>query len=206
METDTREPRGTAGTRDTRETRDRLLVQKALEGDRTAFGTLYEYYLPRIYRYLYHRTLNRETAEDLTSRSFLKALDKLESYSPRRGSFSAWLYRIAGNSLIDHYRREGRSKTVPAVWDEVPSAEDFVPDVHNRLCWEQVRPLVGALPPDKREILFLRIWDGLSFPEIAEITGKSEGACKMGFSRTLEQLRKHDALALVLLIIFGKLF
>ena len=185
--------------------RDGHLVRQTLEGDREAFGRLYDLYLPRIYRYLYHRTFHRETAEDLTSRCFLKALEKLESYRPDRGSFSAWLYRIAANSLVDHFRRKGRRETVSSVWEDTPSEEDFVPDVHNRLCWEQLKPLVAALPREKRELLFLRIWDDLSFREIGEITGKSEAACKMGFKRILEDLRRTDVLALTLLILMKNL-
>jgi len=165
------------------------LIQKAQKGDREAFGRLYDLHFDRIYRHIYYRTLHRETAEDLTSQVFLKALDKLDGFRPDRGSFSAWVFGITGNLLIDHFRRKGRTEEVSAVWD-LPDGEDFTLDLHNRMIWDQVKPALDNLPPDKRNILILRIWENLSFREIAEVTGKTEGACKMAFARTLEQLRE----------------
>ena len=175
------------------------LVQSACSGDSGAFGQLYELYFDRIYRYLYYRTLHRETAEDLCSKTFLKALEKLSTFNVRKGSFISWLYRIAANTMIDHFRRAGRVELVSGVWD-LPSGEDHVIDVHNRIYWEKLKPVLEELPAEKRELIMMRIWDGLSFKEISDLTGKSESACKMGFSRSMKLLK--DSVPFSILILF----
>ncbi len=180
------------------------LAIAAAEGDSGAFGKLYEMFFDRIYRYIYYRTLNRETAEDLCSKTFLKALDRLETYNPEKGAFSGWLYRIASNSITDYFRTADRLEFHSGVWD-VASNEDHVVDVHNRLYWEKLKPVLDSLPADKRNLIIMRVWDELSFREIAELTGKSEASCKMGFSRTLKLLRDSVPFSiLILFVIFGK--
>ncbi len=181
------------------ETNDERLAEETRNGNPDAFGKLYEKYFDRIYRYLYYRTLHRETAEDLTAHSFMKALDKLSTFNHRKGAFGPWLYRIAGNLLIDHFRKSGKMETTSAVWD-LPSEEDFIIDVHNKMYWEKLKPVLDTLETDKREIVIMRIWDNLSFPEIAEITEKSVGACKMSFTRTLKILK--DTVPISLLMVF----
>ena len=180
---------------------DARLAVDTLEGDSSAFGELYEKFVDKIYNYLYYRTLHRETAEDLTSRTFMKALEKLNTYSESRGTFSAWIYRIAGNLLIDHFRKSGRIETTSAVWDLPSEGKAFEIDVHNRLYWEKLKPVLDSLPAEKREIIIMRIWDNLSFVEIAEITGKSVGSVKMGFARTLQALKESTPISLLTLLI-----
>ena len=79
------------------------LVAKCLNHELDAFGELYARYVQKIYAYFYRRILNREGAEDLTSITFLKALEGVANFNPARGPFGAWLYGIAGNNLIDFY-------------------------------------------------------------------------------------------------------
>lgn len=184
-----------------KEKNDAGLVEETLNGNSDAFGILYEKYFEKIYNYLYYRTLHRETAEDLTSRTFMKALEKLDTYSSGKGAFSPWIYRIAGNLLIDHFRKSGRVETTSAVWDLPSEEEDFVIDVHNRIYWEKLKPVLAALPSEKRDLVIMRIWDDLSFSEIADITGKSEGACKMGFARTLKSLKDSVPISLLMVLI-----
>src|SRR4030067_1139614 len=89
--------------------RERELVESARTSPE-AFSEIYEFYLPLIYRYLLRRTGSVETAEDLTAACFEKALRHLDGFQWKDVSFSAWLYRIATNTLVDHYRREGRHR------------------------------------------------------------------------------------------------
>ncbi|MDC7226231.1 MAG: RNA polymerase sigma factor [Spirochaetales bacterium] len=179
------------------------LAPAAAGGDSAAFGKLYELYFDRIYRYLYYRTLHRETAEDLCSKTFLKALDKLSGFKPSKGSFGSWIYRIALNSLIDHYRASSKIEFHSGVWDH-PSDGDHVMDVHNKLYWEKLKPALEELPSEKRELIILRVWDDLSFREIAELTGKSEAACKMSFSRTLKFLKDSVPFSVLMMFIAFK--
>lgn len=179
------------------------LAAETLAGNSEAFGLLYEMFFDRIYRYIYYRTLQREIAEDLCSQTFLKALDKLSTYKPDKGAFGSWLYRIAANTLTDHFRTSGRLEFYSGVWD-LPSENDHVIDVHNKLYWEKLKPVLDDLPPEKRELIIMRVWDDLSFREIAEITGKTEAACKMSFKRTIDGLRNSVPLSMLMLFIVFK--
>ena len=179
------------------------LAAAAGAGDKQAFGVLYEHYFDKIYRFIYYRSLQKETAEDLCSKTFLKALDGLSGFDSGRGSFNSWIYRIASNTLTDHFRKSGRFEMVSGVW-ELPSEEDFEVDVHNRLYWEKLKPVFDELSPEKKEIIIMRVWDELSFGEIAELTGKSEAACKMSFKRTLDGLRESVPLSMLMLFIIFK--
>jgi len=176
------------------------LAQRSREGDREAFGRLYDIFSKRIYSYIYYRTLRRETAEDLMAAVFLKALEGLGGYAPGPGGFPAWIYAIARNAIADHYRRESRLESIEdrpvGVWD-IAAADDAVLDAENRDLWERVRPLLADLAAEPREILVMRIWDGMSHAEIARVLGKSEAACKMAFSRALASLRAAAALSLL---------
>jgi len=176
------------------------LAQRSREGDREAFGRLYDIFSKRIYSYIYYRTLRRETAEDLMAAVFLKALEGLGGYAPGPGGFPAWIYAIARNAIADHYRRESRLESIEdrpgGIWD-LAAADDAVLDAENRDLWERVRPLLADLAAEPREILVMRIWDGMSHAEIARVLGKSEAACKMAFSRALASLRAAAALSLL---------
>ena len=179
------------------------LAADVLDGDSEAFGRLYEMFFDRIYRYIYYRTLHRETAEDLCSKTFLKALDKISGFNPQKGLFGSWLYTIASNCLTDHFRKSGRIEYHSGVWD-LPSDADHVIDVHNKLYWEKLKPVLYALPAEKRDLIIMRIWDDLSFREIAGLTGKSEAACKMSFGRTLKMLKESVPFSILLLFITFK--
>ncbi|MBI9107300.1 MAG: sigma-70 family RNA polymerase sigma factor [Spirochaetales bacterium] len=179
------------------------LAAAARAGDAQAFGSLYELYFDRIYRFIYYRCLHRETAEDLCSKTFLKALGGLTGFDSEKGSFGSWLYRIALNNLTDHFRKSGRFEVVSDVW-ELPSEQDPLFDAHNRLYWEKLKPVFDELEPAKKEIIIMRVWDGLSFGEIAELTGRSEAACKMTFKRTIVALRKSVPLSMLMLFIVFK--
>lgn len=169
--------------------------------DSKAFEAHYDAYVRKIYKYVYYRTQHRETAEDLTSQVFLKAFDKLGSFDESRGTFSAWIYGIARNALTDHYRSSREAIDIDDVWD-LRSDEDVERDVEARERVEKLRPYLQALPKDQRELVFMRLWDGLSYAEISEITGRSEDACKMAFSRTVARLRKEVPSAILLLMLF----
>ena len=168
--------------------------------DPKAFEAHYDAYVRKIYKFVYYRTQHRETAEDLTSQVFLKAFDKIASFDESRGTFSAWIYGIARNALTDHYRATRDEIDIDDVWD-LRSDEDVVRDVEARERVEKLRPYLQALPKDQRDLLIMRLWDGLSYAEIAELTGRSEAACKMAFSRTVARLRKDVPAAILMLLL-----
>ncbi len=178
------------------------LIDQCQHGDASAFAALYESYAEKIYAFVYYRTLHRETAEDLVSEIFLKALEKIRTFSTEKGSFSSWLYRIARNTVIDHYRTrkvEGDVESVPGL----SSREDIERDADVRQRLQGVEAGLRGLKPRQRELLVMRLWDGLSHREIADITGLTEANAKMTFSRALHQLRTElgiSSLAVLLLM------
>jgi RNA polymerase sigma-70 factor (ECF subfamily) len=178
------------------------LIIKSQGGDKQAFATLYDYYIRTIYNFIYYKTHHQETAEDLTSETFFKALRNITSVDVNR-SFVSWLYKIAHNTVIDFYRKKRPTQDIDDVWD-LSDDTDIVRDVENASEFEKIKVHLKKLSSLEREIIVMRVWQDLSYKEIAEITGKSEANSKMIYSRSLKKLRDMIPLALLLLLI-GKL-
>ncbi len=182
-------------------TPDEQLVASSLAGDAAAFSELYTRYLTRIYQYHYFRTFHKETAEDLTSQTFIRGLEHLASYNEKKGSFSAWLYRIARNLLIDHARSKKPTLNLEDALDVLHDKTNLPKTADERALLARVQDHLTLLTPEQREVILLRLWDERSYAEIAIITGKSEASCKMTVSRALAILRKHLAVASFLLLV-----
>ncbi len=172
-----------------------VLVKRAQLGEKEAFGKLYEIYLDRLYRYIYFRTgNNRELSEDLVQSVFVKAWEKLDTFGKslpagRQGSFQAWLYTIARNTLIDHIRGARQQVALDEnLADEKESVEEKVTDA---VAIEQVMQKLQVLSDEQREIILLRFVEDLSYKEIAAITEKKEDAIRALQYRALKQLRKN---------------
>ena len=157
-----------------------------MAADVEQFTQLYDRYVERIYTFVYYRVTHRETAEDLTSSVFLKALAAHKGFDGKNPQ--AWLYRIARNTVIDHYRTHRPNADLDTALD-VRSGDDVQSRVDKRLALEQIRAELAKLPPDQQDIITLRVWDGLTHQEISAIMGKSEAACKMALSRALGALQ-----------------
>lgn len=158
-----------------------------------AFGDLYEQYVDRIYSYVYHRVGNVRDAEDLTSRTFFRAYAHYGEYEDRGLPISAWLYRIAHNLVANHHRDRGRRPVVAldnlvlqSRGDENPEAVTVRTDVN-----QELRDAVRTLDKVRQELLVLKHVEGLSNAEIGAVLGRSEGAIKSLYHRTLLALRKE---------------
>lgn len=166
------------------------LVHEAQSGDADSFARLYDAYFERVFRYVYFRVSDDQTAEDLTSQVFLKAWENLPRYKPS-GHFLAWLYTIARNQVIDHYRT--RKETVPL--DEVGtlSAEGAAVDEQVQLRFElqAMRDALQFLTEDQQQVLILKFIAGLDTHEIAKQMKKGEGAIRALQMRALQALAKY---------------
>lgn len=170
---------------------DDLALAQAAQGDTEAFSVLYERYIGRIYNYIYYRTGNQHEAEDLTARVFFRALGHIGTYRNIGVPFSAWLYRIAHNLVANWYRDHNRRYEVPL--------EDYVglpqqvshPEVELLSHQEEegLLKVIRKLPPDRQQLVILKFVDNMSNAEIALIMGRSEGAVKSLYHRTLLSMR-----------------
>lgn len=166
-------------------------LARAAQGDSEAFGVLYDRYVSRIYNYIYYRTGNQHDAEDLTSRVFTRAIKHIPNYEDRGVPFSAWLYRIAHNLVANWHRDNSRRQIVGL--DEtypIPGQQEQPESVVVRSEEEDLLlDIVSRLPEDRQQLLILKFVDHLSNSEIGEIMGRTEGAIKSLYHRTLLSLR-----------------
>lgn len=171
--------------------RDKKAVARATQGDPQAFGALYERYVDRIYNYIYYRTGNQFDAEDLTARVFFRAMRHIENYTDRGLPISAWLYRIAHNLVANWHRDNSRRKEVPL--DEIllfrPDGEHPETALLNSEEQERLLKVIRQLPADRQQLLILKFVQHLSNAEIGQIMGRTEGAIKSLYHRTLLSLR-----------------
>jgi len=168
-----------------------ILIERA-KTDKEAFGQLYERYTGRIYNYVYYRTGNAADAEDLTARIFERVFNHIGNYQDQGVPFSAWLYRIAHNLVANWHRDRSRRKIVSI--DDVSQwvVTDHGPEFATQLMQDKEALLeaLGRLPADRQELLILKFVERLSNAEIGDIMGRSEGAIKSLYHRTLLALRE----------------
>lgn len=165
------------------------LIERA-KHDREAFGQLYELYVDRIYNYVYYRTGSSQEAEDLTSRVFFRALRHISRYEDRGAPFSAWLYRIARNMLANWYRDNDKRKMIPL--DNISRkhlSENPELDTERDQEREALLSAIRRLPAARQELLILKFVEQMPNAEIGQIMGRSEGAIKSLYHRTLLSLR-----------------
>ncbi len=173
---------------------ERGLVRRA-GSDPEAFAELYERHVRRIYNYIYYRTGDHHDAEDLTARVFQRALLHVGNFEDKGVPFSAWLYRIAHNLVANWHRDRSRRPEVPLEDHLHLRAASVHPEV--RAIEQEERELllraVRRLPPERQQLLILKFVDRLSNAEIGEIMGRTEGAVKSLYHRTLIALREEIA-------------
>lgn len=164
-------------------------VEKAKQ-DPAAFTVLYREYAARVYRYIYARVSNHQDAEDLTSQVFEAALTGLSRFNGNK-NFSAWLFTIARNKVVDSYRNRSTSFPLDAIQNMAGDTPDPLKFVLESETLAALTEMVSTLPPDKQELIHLRFAGGLSYAEMGEMLGKTESAVKMSVHRLLHQMQKE---------------
>lgn len=172
---------------------ERRLLERAKVYDVDALAEIYDHYEARIYSYIYHRVGSQPVAQDLTSQVFLRVLEAIQHERAWESSFSGWLYRIAHNLVVDHYRRHGRNTQVAI--DELPAlpahSEEPERAAERALAAEDLRTAINRLTEEQAQVVTLRFLEGMSIAEVAHAMGKSEGAIKAMQYRAVTSLRRH---------------
>jgi RNA polymerase sigma-70 factor (ECF subfamily) len=166
------------------------LVQRAQQGDKEAFAQLYEVHFDKIYRYVILKVGNKAEAEDMTQQVFVRAFESIKSFRWKGVPFSAWLYRIARNLVIDHIRRAKKRPTVPLEESLVVGDSEPHTEVERKLDIERMVSATRQLTEAQREVISLRFAAGLPIAQVAKTMGKSEGAVKALQHSAIAALRR----------------
>lgn len=166
------------------------IVARAKEQDQAAFGQLYDFFAPRLYRFISYKIATREQAEDVLQETFLKAWKALPKLSLENLNFSAWLYRIARNLINDHYRalqRRPAPDTIENHYD-LSSPDNVMEHVAQGIDVGELKELIETLPSNYKQILELRYLQQFSIEETAKIIGKTTVAVRVAQHRAIKKL------------------
>jgi RNA polymerase sigma-70 factor (ECF subfamily) len=171
-------------------TDERVLLERAKQYDEEALGELYDRYAPRVYAYIFRRIGQAQVAEDITGDTFVRVIQAIQSERFWHTSFQAWLYRIAHNLVVDHYRRQPAA--VEAELDErlVAAADDIFMAADRRLSYQELGMAMRLLTPDQQQVLALRFGEGMTSREVADVLDKTVGAVEALQHRGLASLRR----------------
>jgi RNA polymerase sigma-70 factor (ECF subfamily) len=170
---------------------DDMSLARRAGSDPEAFGELYERHIRKIYNYIYYRTGNHHDAEDLTEMVFQRALRHVATFEDKGVPFTAWLYRIAHNLVANWHRDRSRRPVVPLDQHAAVSEVAKYPESEAMALEETelLMRIVRQLPADRQELLILKFVERMSNAEIGEVMGRSEGAVKSLYHRTLSAMR-----------------
>lgn len=169
---------------------ERARFERAGAYDPETLAEIYDEYSVKIYNYIYHRTGDRPLAEDLTADVFLRALEAIQGDKGWTSSLQGWLYRIAHNLVVDHYRRQSKREG-PPLNERIAATEDRSVQIAERiLSSRKVRSALHHLTEEQQQVIVLKFAEDLSNREVAEILGKTEGAVKALQHRGLAALRR----------------
>jgi RNA polymerase sigma-70 factor (ECF subfamily) len=165
------------------------LIDKAVGGDGEAFGRLYDMHVDRVYRHICYRIGNTADAEDLTQQVFIKAWDAIGRYKRTAVPFLAWLIRISQNLVIDFYRSKKSETSIDDV--VITSTPETDPEhiVEKEFNQSYMRQAIKQLQSDQQQVILMRFIEDLTYPEIAAVMGKSEGAIRVIQHRGLVKLK-----------------
>jgi RNA polymerase sigma-70 factor (ECF subfamily) len=168
------------------------IIKDAVRGDAAAFGLLYDHYQPAIYRFVVVKVGRREDAEDITHQVFMSAWQSIRQYRHRGYPFSSWLYRIARNQVIDHYRARKDNVSLETIeidqlWLSSSSSQS---ELSLKLDVEKVMGAIHGLKQEHQDVVIMRFVEELSLKETAAAMGKTEGAVKLMQHRAMKELKK----------------
>lgn len=168
-----------------------ILIKKAKNGDHVSFQALYDQYVVQIYRFVFLKVGQKQDAEDITQHVFVSAWENISSYEHRGFPFSSWLYRIASNATVDHFRTSGRTVDIESIPEEYLGAENENENhkIDTVMGLEIVKKMLTKLEPDQQSVLIMKFVEDKTNKEIAESLQKTEGAIRVIQHRALKQLK-----------------
>ena len=166
------------------------LVRRAQQHDEAALTQLYEENFDRIYRYIVLKIGERTEAEDMTQQVFLNAMKSISSFRWKGVSFSAWLFRIAHNQIVDYWRKKSKRVTVPLDESLADSGDDPEMLAEQNLDIEHLTEATKKLTIAQQEVISLRFAGDMPVAQVAKLMGKSEGAIKALQHSAIVSLRK----------------
>lgn len=166
------------------------LIQRAQADDPEAVSRLYRRHVESIYRYIHLRVGRQDLAEDLTGDVFVRALEALRTYQYRGVPFSAWLYRIAHDRVVDYYRREARREEDVMVEEPQDAERGPASTLEAGLARERLGKALRRLTPDQQMVISLKFGEDMTNVQVAELMDKTEGAVKSLQHRALASLKR----------------
>ena len=154
--------------------------------------------------FVYYKTHHKQSAEDITSAVFIKSLEGIHTFNSKKGNFSAWVYKIARNSVADHYRSLKPDLDIADAWD-LSDDTDILRDTDTMLAIKDIREYFKDLSEMQREILIMRVWQQMSYAEISATLNKTEASCKMQYSRGIKNLREMMPTALYISFLLSQI-
>ncbi len=176
------------------------LIEQARQREPAALSELYRRHVDAIYRYIYYRVSDAETAEDLTAEVFMRMVESIDRYTDNGIPISAWLYRIAHARIIDHWRRNQRRPQVE--WSDALVSPHLVDDLPQKdvVALQRLREALGALKDEQQQVIIFKFLEGLDNQTVAQIMNKTEGAVKAlqhralaALARILDDEQDHEA-------------
>jgi RNA polymerase sigma-70 factor (ECF subfamily) len=165
---------------------------KAAQKNRRKFGVLYERYFHPIYIFVFKRVCDEDISGDITSKVFMKAMTKLDSYKFLGLPFSAWLYRIASNEVNQYYRQTNKQRNISADSRDLVGIIDEVTDDEGEkeMLMQQLVATLNQLSPEEVQMVELRFFEKLAFKEIAQVFSITENNAKVRMYRLLDKMKK----------------
>ncbi|MDE3074684.1 MAG: sigma-70 family RNA polymerase sigma factor, partial [Chloroflexota bacterium] len=166
------------------------LVERASKGSGDAFGQLYQIYIDRIYNYIFYKTGHSVDAEDLTEQVFIKAWEAIGRFRPEGKPFAAWLFKVARNVVIDHYRTRKSNADLSEVVAVVADEGDPEDAAQRRATRQVLMSAIRRLTDEQQQVILLKFIDGMDNTEISATMGKKEGAIRALQYRALLALQR----------------
>lgn len=166
-------------------------IKEAQEGNQSSFGVIYDHYVSQIYRFVFFKVSVKQVAEDLTHEIFLSAWQNIKNYKQKQFAISSWLYQIARNKVIDHYRADKKNISIDTEdFSEEMLGSKEQESLDTPFAINKIKSLIKFLKPEYQDVLIMRYIEDLDHKEIASALNKSEGAVRLIQHRAINNLKE----------------